>query len=129
MPTGWRRWRVWTSTTAAGASVLVRGNYFSIDTRHRGRVGRLVYPLPPADGSTLGVHLCLDLGDGLRLGPDYEAPLPAGTDPATISWAVDPARGPLFHAGAVRFLPWLEVDDLTPAMSGMRPKLAADGLP
>lgn len=107
--------------------VLVRGNYFSIDSRHQGRVGRLVYPLPPADGSTLGVHLCLDLGDGLRLGPDYEPPLPAGTDPATITWAVDPARSAAFHAGAVGFLPWLEAADLAPAMSGMRPKLATEG--
>ena len=107
--------------------VLVRGNYFSIDPRHRGRVGRLVYPLPPADGSTLGVHLCLDVGDGLRLGPDFEPPLAAGTDPADITWSVDPARGAAFHAGAVRFLPWLEPADLAPAMSGMRPKLAAEG--
>lgn len=107
--------------------VLVRGNYFSIDSRHRGRVTHLVYPVPPADGSTLGSHLCLDLGDGLRLGPDYEDPLPAGTDPAGIRWTVDPARRDLFHAGAVRFLPWLEPSDLEPSMSGMRPKLAEHG--
>ncbi len=107
--------------------VLVRGNYFSIDSRHRGRVTHLVYPLPPADGSTLGTHLCLDLGDGLRLGPDYEDPLPAGSDPAAIRWTVDPARGDEFFAGAVRFLPWLERADLEPAMCGMRPKLAAHG--
>ena len=54
-PTGWRRWPVSTSTALRWRQVLVRGNYFSIDSRHRGRVGRLVYPLPPADGSTLGV--------------------------------------------------------------------------
>jgi len=105
--------------------VLVRGNYFGVADRHRGRVGRLVYPVPPADDSTLGVHLCLDTGGGLRLGPDYDGPLPAGVDPDTLSWAVDPGRGDLFFAGARRFLPWLERDDLSPAMCGVRPKLAA----
>lgn len=111
---------------AAGwRQVLVRGNYFAIDSRHRGRVGRLVYPVPPADDSTLGVHLCLDLGDALRLGPDYEGPLPADADPAALSYAVDPGRGEAFFAGAVRFLPWLERGDLEPAMCGVRPKLAA----
>ncbi|MBE0565211.1 MAG: NAD(P)/FAD-dependent oxidoreductase [Krumholzibacteria bacterium] len=107
--------------------VLVRGSYFRIAPRHRGRVGRLVYPLPPTDGSTLGAHLCLDLGEGLRLGPDFAAPLPPGSDPALIAWAVDAARADAFHQDAVRFLPWLERDDLTPDMSGMRPKLAAHG--
>jgi L-2-hydroxyglutarate oxidase LhgO len=107
--------------------VLVRGSYFRIAPRHEGRVGRLVYPVPPADGSTLGTHLCLDLAGGLRLGPDFAAPLPAGSDPATIAWAVDPGLADGFHRGAVRFLPWLEPDDLTPDQSGMRPKLAAHG--
>ncbi|MFO7609235.1 MAG: NAD(P)/FAD-dependent oxidoreductase [Candidatus Krumholzibacteriia bacterium] len=106
--------------------VLVRGSYFRIAPRHEGRVGRLVYPVPPADDSTLGAHLCLDLAGGLRLGPDFAAPLPVGSDPATIAWAVDPGLADAFFQGAVRFLPWLERGDLTPDQSGMRPKLAAD---
>ena len=105
--------------------VLVKGNYFAVDPRHRGRVRHLVYPLPPADVAALGVHLCLDLADGMRLGPDSEEPLPAGADPDALTWAVDPARGELFWKGASRYLPWLEPGDLTPAMSGFRPKLAA----
>ena len=107
--------------------VLVKGNYFTVDPRHRGRVGRLVYPVPPTDGSTLGTHLCLGLDDRLRLGPDFEGPLPADRDPDAISYAVDPGRAAAFHAGAVRYLPWLEPADLAPDMSGVRPKLAAEG--
>jgi len=69
--------------------VLVKGNYFAIDPRHRGRVGSLVYPVPPTDVAALGVHLCLDLGGGLRLGPDSEDPLPPATDPDILKKIVE----------------------------------------
>lgn len=98
----------------------VKGNYFSVDPRHNGRVNRLVYPTPPRDRDTLGVHVCLDLGGQMRLGPDFE---PVGR---VEDYAVDPDRRAAFHRGAARFLPWLEPDDLAPAMSGIRPKLDVD---
>lgn len=106
--------------------VLVKGNYFGVAPRHAGRVDELIYPLPPADGSSLGIHLCLDLGGQLRLGPDIES-LASGADPSALDYAVDPQRAGSFLADARRFLPWLEAEDLTPAMSGVRPKLAATG--
>ncbi len=112
---------------------LSRGNYFAVDTRHAGRVKHLVYPVPPADGSTLGVHVCLDLGGRMRLGPDFEVldadPRPAagfGLD-TDLDYRVDPERAAAFHEGARGFLPWLEPGDLTPDMSGIRPKLCAHG--
>jgi L-2-hydroxyglutarate oxidase LhgO len=96
-----------------------KGNYFAIAARHAGRVARLVYPVPPADGSSLGVHLCLDLAGRMRLGPDVEAlPVPCEDH------AVDPARRDTFFAGASRFLPFLAPDDLTPDWAGVRPRLA-----
>lgn len=96
----------------------VKGNYFTISPRHDGRVERLVYPLPPRDGSSLGVHLCLDLAGRMRLGPDVE-PLPphVGED-----YSVDPDRAEAFFTGARRFLPFLERDDLSPDMCGLRPR-------
>ncbi|PID81490.1 hypothetical protein CSA17_01605 [bacterium DOLJORAL78_65_58] len=104
--------------------IPLKGNYFRIAPRHRGRVGRLVYPVPPRDHSSLGVHLCLDLAGGLRLGPDVErVDLNSVTD---LDYAVDPARGAGFFAGASRFLPWLQPEDLSPDMAGYRPKLAVD---
>jgi L-2-hydroxyglutarate oxidase LhgO len=98
----------------------VKGNYFAISPRHDGRIGRLVYPVPPADRSSLGVHLCLDLAGRMRLGPDVE-PLPprAGED-----YSVDPLRLEAFYAGARRFLPFLRREDLAPDMCGLRPRLA-----
>ena len=44
--------------------IPVKGNYFRIAPRHAGRIGRLVYPVPPRDHSSLGVHLCVDLAGG-----------------------------------------------------------------
>jgi len=97
-----------------------KGNYFGISPRHDGRVSRLVYPVPPLDGASLGVHLCLDLAGRMRLGPDVE-PLPprAGED-----YSVDAERRDVFFAGGSRFLPFLEPEDLTPDTCGLRPRRA-----
>ena len=105
--------------------VLVKGNYFAVAPRHAGRVGRLVYPVPPADSSSLGVHVCLDLAGQMRLGPDVEH-LPPGTGPEDVDYRVDPGRADAFLAGAQRFLPWLAAADLAPGTCGIRPKLDAD---
>ena len=104
--------------------IPVKGNYFRIAARHEGRVGRLVYPVPPRDHSSLGVHLCLDLAGGLRLGPDVE--LKNLDSAGALDYDVDPARGAAFFVGATRFLPWLRPEDLSPDMAGCRPKLAVD---
>ncbi len=102
--------------------VFSKGNYFSIDSVHRGRVKHLIYPVPPEDGSSLGIHVCLDLAGELRLGPDVEQ-MPNHT----LEYGVDTTRGHSFFVGAKRFLPWLEESDLRPDMSGIRPKLNATG--
>jgi len=112
-----------------------KGNYFRIDPRHIGRVKHLVYPVPPADGSSLGTHVCIDLAGHLRLGPDFEVVDPTGLadgdvpDPLTESWdyRVDPARGDRFFADGRAFLPWLTREDLGPDQCGIRPKLALNG--
>jgi L-2-hydroxyglutarate oxidase LhgO len=105
---------------------LVKGNYFSVSTAHTGRVSRLVYPAPPHDHTSLGVHVCLDLGGQMKLGPDVEH-LAADPRDAGFDWRVDPARRDVFWEGAHRFLPWLAADDLEPGMSGLRPKLVPTG--
>ena len=97
----------------------VKGNYFAISPRHDGRVTRLVYPVPPSDGSSLGVHLCLDLAGRMRLGPDVE-PLPLD---AREDYTVDTQRLESFYLGARRFWPFLEREDLGPDMCGLRPRL------
>ncbi|MBU8869340.1 MAG: NAD(P)/FAD-dependent oxidoreductase [Gemmatimonadales bacterium] len=112
-----------------------KGNYFRIDPRHAGRVERLIYPVPPADGSSLGVHVCLDLNGQLRLGPDFESVIGVSgqemdpADPLAELWdyRVDPSRGAEFFRDATGFLPWLKPEDLGPDQCGIRPKLALSG--
>lgn len=105
---------------------LVKGNYFAVASAHHGRIGRLIYPVPPKHGTSLGVHVCLDLGGQMKLGPDVEQ-LKADPRDAGFDWRVDPARRDMFWEGAHRFLPWLKPDDLEPGMSGLRPKLVPAG--
>jgi len=103
--------------TAAGYELhWVKGNYFSITPAHAGMISRLVYPVPPADDSTLGVHVCVDLGGQLRLGPDTE-PIDK-----VENYQVEPARREAFYRSASTFLPFLEREDLECAMAGIRPK-------
>jgi len=98
----------------------VKGSYFAVAGVAAGTVHHLVYPVPPANGSSLGIHVCLDRGGRIKLGPDVE-PVPPVED-----YRVDPGRRPDFLAGAATFLPFLREDDLSPDLAGIRPKLAAD---
>lgn len=100
-----------------------KGNYFGLEGR--APFSRLVYPVPEAAG--LGVHLTLDLGGQARFGPDTEW-LPA-TDPDAIDYAVDADRGNAFHAEIRRYWPGLRDGSLSPAYSGVRPKIFVAGVP
>jgi len=118
----------------AWRQVWVKGNYFRINGEHSGRIKSLVYPVPPQDHSSLGVHLCVDLAGQLRLGPDVEIfngnskGSDKGVEPGRhLAYHVDSDRADRFFQGAQRFLPWLKLEDLSPDMSGYRPKLATQG--
>lgn len=95
---------------------LAKGNYF----RFSGRAPftRLIYPAP-VDGG-LGVHVTLDLGGQVRLGPDVEWI-------EAEDYAVDPVRGEAFYAAARRYWPSLPDGALTPDYCGVRPKICGPG--
>ncbi|MGA2615077.1 MAG: NAD(P)/FAD-dependent oxidoreductase [Spirochaetia bacterium] len=97
-----------------------KGEYFRIASRHRGRIRRLVYPTPSP--VHLGAHVVLGLDDGLKIGPD-------SSYVDRIDYAVDAGHQREFFEKAVRFLPFLSYDDLSPDMSGIRPKLYRRGEP
>jgi len=95
---------------------LAKGNYF----RFSGRAPftHLIYPAP-VDGG-LGVHVTLDLGGQVRLGPDVEWI-------EVEDYAVDPVRGEAFYAAARRYWPGLPDGALTPDYCGVRPKICGPG--
>lgn len=99
----------------------VRGEYCEIVRSRRDLVRGLVYPLPHPEGLSLGVHLTKTLWDGVLVGPtahyiadknDYESnPLPVED----------------FVRMAQPMLPEIRAEDLVPAYTGIRAKLAAPG--
>jgi L-2-hydroxyglutarate oxidase LhgO len=95
------------------AQRFVKGSYFRVKGPI---VERLVYPLPPGDGS-LGIHATVDLAGAVRIGPDTEPAL------SRTDYALDESRRTAFHAAAVRYLPSLREEDLIADTCGIRPKI------
>ena len=94
-----------------------KGEYFSVSNRHRGRLSHLVYPAPTA--ISLGIHAVLKLDGSLKLGPNaFYVGSAADCD-------VDPSHQKEFFNAALTYLPFLEFDDLSPDMAGIRPKIQA----
>jgi L-2-hydroxyglutarate oxidase LhgO len=106
---------------AAGYTIHpCKGEYFRVSHRHRGMLGRLVYPAPTP--GHLGAHAVLGLDGGLKIGP-------SSFHVDEIDYSVDPAHQVEFYEKARRFLPFLRLDDLSPDMAGIRPKLSKPGEP
>jgi len=99
---------------------LCQGRYFSYSGRSPFR--HLIYPMPEPHIAGLGIHATLDLVGQLRFGPDahYLDSLDYNVD--------EQLRGPFAQAIA-RYFPGLDPSRLTPAYSGIRPKLSAAGEP
>ena len=103
---------------------LAKGHYFALSGR--APFQHLIYPTP-VDGG-LGVHLTLDLGGQARFGPDVQW-LPDIALDTPLDYAVPPARSEGFEADIRRYWPSLPDDVLTPAYSGIRPKISGPGEP
>ncbi len=102
----------------ARSSYYAKGSYFTLTGR--APFSRLVYPAPEPGG--LGVHLTLDLAGQARFGPDVEWI-------STPNYEVDPKRADKFYAAVRSYWPGLRDGALTPAYSGIRPKLRGPGEP
>ncbi|HUI91094.1 MAG TPA: NAD(P)/FAD-dependent oxidoreductase [Chitinivibrionales bacterium] len=95
-----------------------KGEYFSVSNRHRGKLSRLVYPAPTP--ISLGIHAVLKLDGSFKLGPN-------AFYVDKIDYDVDPSHRRDFFQTAKGYLPFLEMDDLSPDQSGIRPKIQAEG--
>lgn len=93
-----------------------KGEYFSVGHGKGSLIQRLIYPVPPDEGGGLGIHVTLDLQGRMRLGPNARY-----VD--QIDYTVDSSQRRAFYEAVVRFLPFIEYDDLEPDMAGIRPKL------
>lgn len=91
-----------------------KGEYFSVNGRHRGKTSHLIYPLPGKIG--LGIHTVLDLEGNLKIGPN-------AFRVDEINYSVDESKREEFYDSVKNILPFIEIEDLQPDMSGIRPKL------
>lgn len=108
---------------AAGYRIqYCKGSYFALSGEKSKLVRRLVYPVPPKE--SLGVHALLDLGGRVKFGPDVEY-----LSERRLEYAVDESKRHAFAESVRHIMPAVEDGDLTPDMSGMRPKLQGKGEP
>lgn len=99
-----------------------KGSYFSVTASKSSLVKRLVYPVPTP--VSLGVHALVDLAGRLRFGPDAEF-----LKERNLDYRVDLDKRAAFAKGVRRLVPALTEDDLSPDISGIRPKVQAPGEP
>ena len=105
---------------AAGLKLhLAKGEYFTVPSKYRNRLNSMVYPVPHKNLTGLGVHTVPDLSGSFKLGPN-------AFYVNTINYTVDESHAAEFYESARKYLPFLQPDDLVPAMSGIRPKLSAE---
>lgn len=100
-----------------------KGDYFSLNVPP-GYIRHLVYPVPQVNHVGLGIHATIDLSGRVKLGPDATY-----LSDRQIDYTVDTAARRSFFEAAVRYLPAIAEDQLTPEMAGIRPKLQRPGDP
>lgn len=99
-----------------------KGEYFSIGNGKNKLINRLIYPVPNENIIGLGVHATIDLGEGLKLGPNT-----IYLKDKKINYDVDPEHKTDFFKSAKQYFPFLELEDLRPDQAGIRPKLQGIG--
>lgn len=104
--------------TAIPRQYLCKGDYFSYAGRNPFK--HLIYPLPEANTTGLGIHATLDMAGQLRFGPDTEY-----VD--QVSYSIDPLKRERFAESIRRYFPALDATALNPDYAGIRPKLAGPG--
>ncbi|MDO8720627.1 MAG: NAD(P)/FAD-dependent oxidoreductase [Syntrophales bacterium] len=97
-----------------------KGNYFSLSPSPRLR--HLIYPVPPKDNESLGIHATVDLGGRVRFGPDSQYV-------NDLEYSVDESGKVFFYQSLRKYLPGIMLESLQPEMSGIRPKLQGPGDP
>jgi L-2-hydroxyglutarate oxidase LhgO len=91
-----------------------KGEYFSLDSKYRNFISRLIYPVPEQAG--YGIHLTPALDGRVRLGPNARYV-------GEADYRVDETQKEAFYNSVKRFLPNINLEDLAPESAGIRPKL------
>jgi L-2-hydroxyglutarate oxidase LhgO len=104
--------------------LFCKGEYFRLNPPKNRMINRLVYPVPVHNLEGIGIHVTIEIGGGVKLGPDVTYLASNNYD-----YKVDPSKQEAFFRSARKFLPFLEFDDISPEMAGIRPKIQRPGEP
>lgn len=99
-----------------------KGNYYKLRSGGFPPVNRLIYPVPPQDGKSLGTHLTIDMDHQILFGPDLEY-----VD-SCADYTPNPHNIPAAFEAISRYYPHIDPTDLEAASCGIRPKLTAPGV-
>ncbi|MFT5843911.1 MAG: L-2-hydroxyglutarate oxidase LhgO, partial [Pseudohongiellaceae bacterium] len=95
-----------------------KGDYF--DYRRPNPFSHLIYPMPEANTTGLGIHATMDMSSQLKFGPDTEYV-------EKVDFEIDGSKAKAFAKNISSYFPAIKADDLKPAYSGIRPKLSGLG--
>jgi L-2-hydroxyglutarate oxidase LhgO len=101
-----------------------KGEYVEVRASDRARFRHLIYPSRPDGARGLGIHVTIDIEGRIYLGPDA-----AFVSREAGDYTISEDRRAAFWEATRCFLPSLTLDDLSPAFSGIRPKLGGPGEP
>ncbi len=101
-----------------------KGEYFRINPPKNKLLNRLVYPVPHHNMEGIGIHVTTDMGGGVKLGPDVKY-----LESNTYDYTLTPSKQEVFWSTARKYLPFLNFEDISPEMAGIRPKIQKKGDP
>jgi L-2-hydroxyglutarate oxidase LhgO len=101
-----------------------KGEYFRVNPPKNKLVKRLIYPVPHPNMEGIGIHVTIDMGGGVKLGPDVKF-----LESNIYDYKVTSSKQDYFYKSAKTYLPFLEFDDIVPEMAGIRPKIQKAGDP
>ena len=104
--------------------LFCKGEYFKLNPPKNKLINRLIYPVPHKNMEGIGIHVTIDMGGGVKLGPDVKY-----LESNIYDYKVTASKQDAFFKSARKFLPFLEFDDLAPEMAGIRPKIQKPGEP
>jgi len=104
--------------------IFCKGEYFRLNPPKNRLINRLIYPVPVHNLEGIGIHVTVEMGGGVKLGPDVTY-----LHSNIYDYQVSPSKQEAFFKSVRKFLPFLEYDDLSPDMAGIRPKIQKPGDP
>jgi L-2-hydroxyglutarate oxidase LhgO len=104
--------------------LFCKGEYFRVNPPKNRLISRLIYPVPHPNMEGIGIHVTIDMGGGVKLGPDVKY-----LESNIYDYKLTSSKQRDFYNSAKKFLPFLEFDDIAPEMAGIRPKLQKPGEP